>query len=1076
MKNRFLTLLTLCILHLAPCTLHSAFCTLHAANIVVTGHVTDQNGEALIGAAIQMKNSQVGTITDVDGSFTMTVPDGATLVFSYIGYADRELPAQPTMRVQLAEDVQTLQEVVAVGYGTMKRSDITGSMVSVRSDDMQQTAAATMDQMLQGRAAGVEISLNSGAAGASSSVQIRGINSLNSTNEPIYIIDGAIVQSPAGADIYSNPLADLNPADIESVEILKDASATAIYGSQAANGVVIVNMKKGKEGAPKINLKLAVGADQLPRHLEVMNLRQFARWAYDARLISTGEEIERFRNPDTLGLGTNWQDEIFRTGLRQDYNISMRGGNKKLTYSISGGYYSQQGIVINNDFDRFNLRAQIDAKPYTWLETGITANLSETNRNTGMSSWGIVASALQALPNFAVKNPDGTWAKSGYDSQTAVYQPNPVAKASITERRNRILSTRDNFYITLKPWRWLSWRNELTLDYRIDNYRYLEPAYNLGGSAKYYATHENSKTMQRYINFKSVATGRWTLADNHSLTAMLGYETSDRQDDYLYGKRLYGSNTSLSLSSGDASDDSNEGYISTVRFHSVFGRVTYNYAERYMLTATVRGDGSSRFARGQRWGVFPSVAAAWSIADEKWFEPARPRMNGLKLRAGYGVVGNANLADNAYLPTFANLESNFGISYRTQNMPNYNGLTWEKTDSWNIGLDMQFLKNRIELIADFFQKNTRDLLLQTALPAYTGTSLTGSAAPMWANIGSMRNRGVELTFNAHILSKSPVKWKTAFTFTAMQNRITALNLETGFIDRTLDFDGAGETVTRTAVGHSVSEFYGYQVAGRINAAEDFLRDNGDGTSTVIAATPNYRVGSVVSNTASLKTSIGDLLYRDNNEDGIIDELDRTFIGRSLPVASMGWNNTFTWKGLSLSVFLYSALGGQVFNFNRRMLDEPSPLNSTMTNKFPRAGQYAHIGYHDGNADNRNIWNQYVLDGADPTETRIDATKGNMNYRVSDRYVENADYLRIKNITLSYSLPKKWIEKAKMQKLQFTFNLQNVYTFTRYTGYDPEVGAQNGQYSFSGQGMLLYGVDSGKVPAPRSYLFTIDVTF
>lgn len=1066
MKNRFFTFII---------SVAFSLCAA-AANITVTGQVLDANAEALIGATVQMKNSQVGTITDVDGSFTMTVPDGAVLVFSYIGYTDVEQTASPTMRVQLQEDVQTLREVVAVGYGTMKRSDITGAMVSVRADDMQQTVAATMDQMLQGRAAGVEMSLNSGAAGASSSVQIRGINSLNSTNEPIYVIDGAIVQSAAGSDIYSNPLADINPADIESVEILKDASATAIYGAQAANGVIIVNMKKGKEGAMRVNLKLSAGADQLPRHLEVMNLRQFARWAYDARLISTGQEIERFRNPDTLGLGTDWQNEIFRTGVRQDYTVSLRGGTKRLSYSVSAGYYSQQGIVLNNDFDRFSLRAQIDAKPYTWLETGIVANLGETNRNTGMSSWGIVSSALQGLPNFAVKNPDGTWAKSGYDSQTAVYQPNPVAKASITERRNRILSTRDNFYITLKPWRWLSWRNEITLDYRVDNYRYLEPAYNLGGSAKYYATHENSKTMQRYINFKSVATGQWTIGDDHHLSAMLGYETSDRQEDYLYGRRLYGSNTSLALSSGDASDDSNEGYITTVRYHSVFGRVTYNYLERYMLTATVRGDASSRFARGQRWGVFPSAAVAWSISEEKWFRPARRVMNGFKLRAGYGVVGNANLGDNAYLPTFANLESNFGVSYRTQNMPNYAGLTWEKTDSWNVGVDMQFLKNRVEVILDLYQKNTRDLLLQTAMPAYTGTSLTGSASPMWANVGRMRNRGIELTLNAHILQRTAVRWKTALTATATQNRVMALNMETGFIDRTLDFDGTGETVTRTAVGHSVSEFYGYQVAGRINSAEDFLRDNGDGTSTVIAATPNYRVGTVVHNTATLSTSVGDLLYRDNNGDGIIDDQDRTYIGRSLPIASFGWNNTISWKGLSLSVFLFSSVGGQVFHFNRRMLDEPSPLNSTMTNKFPRAGQYAHIGYHDGNADNHNIWNQYVLDGADPTETRIDATKGNRNFRVSDRYVEDASYLRIKNITLSYSMPKKLIEKAKMQKLVFTFNVQNAFTFTRYTGYDPEVGAQNGQYSFSGQGMLLYGVDTGKVPAPRSYLFTVDVTF
>ena len=1049
----------------------------YAENIIAKGTVFDKNGEPLIGVAVQMKNSAVGTATDLDGHYELTVPKGATLVFNYLGFASTErIASEEVAKVEMHEDVQALQEVVVVGYGTMKRSDITGSMVSVRAEDLQETSAASVDQMLQGRAAGVQLNLNSGAAGAGSSVQIRGINSLNSTSEPIYVIDGSIVQTPAGADVLSNPLADLNPNDIESIEILKDASATAIYGAQAANGVIIVNMKKGKEGAPKINLKASVGGDQLPRRLDVMNLRDFAHWAYDAKLISTGDTIQRFKNWETLGDGTDWQSEIFRTGIRQDYNLSIRGGTKALTYSVSGGYYSQQGIVINNDFHRFNIRAQVDAKPFKWLEVGASATLTQTDRNTGMSTWNIVGNALQGLPNFPVKNEDGSWGKSGYDSETQVYQPNPVAKASITQRVNKIFNTRDRVYVTIKPWKWLNWRNEVTLDYRIDNYRYLEPAYDLGGTIKTYATHETSKNFERYVSYKSLLNGNWKIQDSHNLSAMIGFETNERYNDYLYGSRLKGSNTSLALSSGDATDDTNEGYVTYKRFISVFGRLTYNYKERYMVTATVRGDGCSLFAADKRWGVFPSVAAAWSLHNEKWFKPATKVMNGFKLRAGYGIVGNANLADNTYLPTFTNLESNFGVSYKTYNMPNYEGLTWEKTDSWNVGVDMQFLKNRIEVIVDVYRKNTRDLLLQMALPAYMGTSLTGAATPMWANIGSMMNQGIEATFNAHILSKTPVKWKTSLTMTASQNKITALNTDAGFIDKTLDFDGTGETVTRTAVGHSVSEFYGYQVEGRINSAADFLRDNGDGTSTVIAATPNYRVGTVLSNTGTFKTSVGDLLYKDLDGDGIITEADRTFIGSPLPKVSMGWNNTFTWKGLSLNIFLMTNIGGKVFNWNRRLMDEPSPLNSTMTNKFTRVSNYAHIAYYDGNSTNKDIWNLYVADGADATETRIDATKGNQNYRVSDRYVEDGSFLRIKNIALSYSLPSKWIKKAKMQKLTLTFNVQNVWTFTHYTGYDPEIGAQNGQYSFSGQGMLLYGVDTGKVPSPRTYLGTIEITF
>lgn len=1046
-----------------------------AQTMEVTGSVTDPKGEALIGASVMLKGSAVGTVTDLDGHFSMNAPKGGTLVFSYMGYASQEQPAAKAMKVILQEDVQTLQEVVAVGYGTMKRSDITGSVVSVRADEMQQTSAATIDQMLQGRAAGVDVTLNSGAAGAGTSVLVRGINSLNSTNEPIYVIDGAIMQGRSGDDVYSNPIADLNPNDIESIEILKDASATAIYGSQAANGVIIVTMKKGKEGKPKLSFKASVGMDELPRKLEVMNLSEFAHWAYDAKLLE-GKEIARFKDWENLGKGTDWQDELFRRGLRQEYNVSLRGGTKAVTYSLSGGYFSQDGIVINNGFSRFNMRGTVDAKPWKWLEMGATFALSQTDKNTGMSTWGIVTSALQGLPNFAVKNEDGSWGKSGYDSETAVYQPNPVAKASITQRRNKVLTIRSNAYATVKPVEWLQWRNEVTLDYNTDNYRYLEPAYDLGGTIKTYATHESSKTFNRYLSYKSVLTGNWSVNDAHNISAMLGYEFNERYMDYLFGRRLGGSNEALSLSSGDATDDQNEGYTTKVRFMSAFARLTYNYKERYMITATVRGDGSSLFAKGQRWGVFPSAAVAWSIANEEWYAPARKVMNGLKIRAGYGIVGNANLADNTYLPTFMNYASNFGVSYRTQNMPNYDGLTWEKTDSWNVGLDLQFLKNRIEIILDLYSKRTRDLLMQTAMPAYTGTSLSGSASPMWDNVGSMRNRGVELTFNARVLSKSPVKWKTSLTVTATENKILALNSESGYIDKTLDFDGTGETVTRTAVGYSVSQFYGYQVAGRINSAADFLADNGDGTSTVIAATPNYRVGEVVKNTDALKTSVGDLLYRDNNGDGIIDEADRAFLGSPLPRVTLGFNNTFSYKGLSLSIFLYSALGGKVFNWSRRMMDEPSPLNSAMTNKYKRVNNYAHIAFYDGDNTNSNIWNQYVAPGADPSETRIDRNKGNRNFRVSDRYIEDASYLRIKNITLSYSFPQKLIQKAKMQKCALSVNIQNVWTFSRYTGYDPEVGSQNGQYSFSGQGMLLYGVDTGKIPTPRTYIATVEITF
>lgn len=1044
--------------------------------VTATGTVTDANGDPLIGCTVQLKGSSVGTVTDLDGRFKMQVPEGKTLTFSYIGYKTKEVKAQKTMKVTLEDDTHVLNEVVAVGYGTMKRSDITGSVVSVKAEDLEQTSAATMDQMLQGRAAGLTMTSNSGAAGSSTSIQIRGVNSLNSSNEPVYVIDGSIVRSEAGQDTYSNPLDGLNPNDIESIEILKDASATAIYGAQAANGVIIVNMKKGKEGAPRISLKATAGFSNLPKKLDVMNLRQMGAYVTDLGISESSEGY--LANPDVLGEGTDWQDALFRTGVRQEYNLSVRGGAKNVNYSVSGGYYTEDGIIINNGFERFTLRTALDIKAYKWLDLGATVNISHTDQNTGMASWGVVGNALGMLPNIPVKNEDGSWGKAGYNSETNSWTPNPVAIASITTRKTKKSSTRANVYFTLKPWKWLSWRNEVTYDVNTENYRYLLPAYDLGGTRRDYATHESRKTYNQYMSLKSVATGNWKIK-SHKLSLMAGFEMNDRYRDYLYGQRLGGSDDNLALVGGDGTRDSNDGWTTTERFVSFFGRLTYNYLDRYLLTATVRHDGSSRFARGQRWGTFPSVALAWRISEEPFFLPLLETVNSLKLRVGYGLVGNANLADNTYQPTFTNMNSNFGTSYLTANMPNYDGLTWEKTHSWNAGLDLSLWDNRVEFIFDIYRKDTKDLLLQTALPWYTGTHITGGTSAQWANVGSMRNEGIELTLNATVINKKNFKWKTGLTYSLNKNEITALNSETGFIDKTLNFKTwGGETVTRTAVGHSVSQYYGYRVAGRINSAADFLRDNGDGTSTVIAATPNYRVGTVVSNASAsaLKTSVGDLLFKDLNGDGIINSEDRDYLGSGLPKYTFGWNNTFTYKRWSLSVFMYGSVGNKVFNWQRRQMDEPSLLSGSVTNKFTRVSNYAKWAYRDGNPGNQDVWNVYVVPGADHSETRIDNNHGNYNSRVSDRYVEDADYLRIKNIVLSYSFPRSICKKLMLQSLKLSGNVQNLYTFTGYTGYDPEVGSQNGQYSMSGQGMLMYGVDTGRVPAPRSFIFTLEATF
>ncbi len=1053
--------------------------------IKASGVVVDNAGEPLIGATVMVKGTSIGTATGIDGDFSLEVPKGSTLTVSYIGYKNQEVKAGIDLKITLKEDSQTLEEMVVVGYGTMKRSDITGSVVSVKSEDLQETSSSTLDAMLQGRAAGMQLTSNNGAAGGSSSIQIRGVNSLNSSNEPVYVIDGAIISTDAGADVYSNPLAGLNPNDVESIEVLKDASATAIYGAQAANGVIIVNMKKGKENsAPKVTAKVQLGWDMLPHKLDVMDLHQFSEWAREANLAKTNvKESDMFANPSTLSKGSDWQDALFRNGLRQEYNLSVRGGTKGISYSVSGSYFNQEGITINNSFGRFTLRGTVDVNAYSWLDLGAIYNVARSDRNTGMASWDIIPNALSDTPNNAVKNPDGSWAKSGYNGDTDTWQPNPVALAEITTRDNRIINNRTNIYVNIKPWKWLTWKTEGTYDTNVDNFTYMQPAYQLGenGATRDYAIHQSSKTVNEYFSFKSVATGKWKVAKGHNLTAMVGVELNDRSIEYLYGQRLGGSDTSFSLSSGDSTRDDNIGYKTNKRFFSYFGRLIYNWQDRYLLTATVRRDGSSLFEKGQRWGTFPSVALAWRISEEDFFLPLMETFSNLKLRVGYGLVGNANLTESTFMANFSNLESNFGTSYKTANMPNYDKLTWEKTNSWNVGLDVGLLNNRVEFIFDAFLKNTTDLLMQTALPYYTGTNskVTGSADPQWANVGNMRNKGIEATLSGWAIDNGKFKWKSALTFSLVKNEVTKLNSESGFIDKTLDYEGTGEIITRTAVGYGVSQFYGFQMLGRINSAADFLRNNGDGTSTVIAATPNYRVGTVVSNSSAndLLTSVGDLLFKDLNGDGIIDDNDKTFLGNGLPDFTMGWDNNLSYKNFTLSMFMYLSVGNKVFNWTRRRMDDPSLTpGGAAWNKYVRTANYAKWAYVDGNSGNTDIWNVYVADGADPLIPRIDNLHNNYNSRVSDRYVEDASYLRIKNISLAYSLPKNICKKMYMSQCRVSFNVQNAYTFTNYTGYDPEVGSQNGQYSMTGQGMLMYGVDTGRVPAPRSFIFGVDATF
>ncbi|MDR0657385.1 MAG: TonB-dependent receptor [Mediterranea sp.] len=1052
----------------------------YSQNITVKGVIEDASGEPVIGANILQKGTTNGIISDINGNFRLNVPRNATLVVSFLGYQSQEIPlnGRNSLTIVLKEDTKMLDEVVITndGYSTMRRSDLTGSVVSVGAASIEKSVPTTIDQALQGKVSGLIMMQNSGVPGGGSSIQIRGVNSINSSNEPIYVVDGMIISGSTGSN-QTNAIAGINPADIESMEVLKDASATAIYGSQAANGVIIITMKKGKEGQPKVNFNTYYGHQELPNKIDMMKLPAYAQH-YNELQHAYGYDSNRkdaFSHPETLSDGTDWQDAIFGGAGMQSYNLSVRGGNRTNNYSISGGYMNQDGITVGSGFERVTLRVASDVQVRNWLKVGGTVNVGYTEQETSIANWEIIPNALFQSPQVPVLNADGSYGgpDSAFDSNLSGYN-NPLGKASLMDRDNKKFNARSNLYIIVQPVKWFNYRSEFTGEGTIDNYQYFLPAYEMGSSINSYADTQAAKTFSLSWTWKNLFNFNYTLHKDHRFTLMLGQEMNSYHREYLQGQRTHGANDLKGLDAGDANYATNSGNSSNRKFVSFFGRLLYNYKDRYLFTGTFRNDGSSNFAQGYQWGVFPSAAVAWRVSEEPFFKPLKKAVNNLKFRLSYGEVGNSNVSAFAYESILANVQSNWGIGLRTGNIPN-ELLTWETTRSWNAGIDFNFLDNRIELIADVYIKKTDDLLMQLDLPGYLGTSGNGAATAPWYNIGAMENKGVEFTLNTTNIVTKSFKWNSSASFSLNRNEITRMNSEAAFINRTYQLGGVTSTVTHTAVGHPISQFWGYNVIGRINSAADFLTDNGDGTSTVKVATVKYRKGDVITNNASSlpnSTYIGDLLFEDIDGNGIVDDADRSYIGNPLPRFIFGFTNTFTYKGIDLSIMLYGSVGNKAFNWLRRRIDDP---NST-GNLRNTTANYCQLGYRDGDSENKDIWNVYVLPGAEDSQVRIAKGDPNTNNTVSSRFVEDASYLRIQNISIGYTLPRQWVKKLKLEKLRLYANLQNVYTFTKYLGYDPEIGSTQGQYSYSGQDMLMYGVDTGRVPTPRIYTIGFDLTF
>nr|WP_203558694.1 TonB-dependent receptor [Bacteroides sp. 51] len=1058
-------------------------CHVMAQQTTVTGTVTDgTDNSPMIGASVLVKGTATGTITDINGKFSISLPAGKTvLTFSSIGYQPQEITlksGQTTVSVVMKEDSKLLDEVVVVGYGTMKKSDLSGASVSMGEDKIKGSIITNLDQSLQGRAAGVTAVSTSGAPGSSSSIRVRGQATINAGAEPLYVIDGVIVQGGGNSgsdfglgDALGNgkvstisPLSTINPADIVSMEILKDASATAIYGAQGANGVVLITTKRGKVGEAKFTYDGMMAVQRQTKRLDMLNLREYAEFYND--LASTGQvkESNYYADPSLLGVGTNWQDAIFQTALQHQHQVSAQGGSEKVQYYVSSSYMDQDGTIIGSNFNRFSVRTNLDAQLKRWLKLGLSATYSTTNDDLKLadSDEGLINYSLTTLPDIPIYNVDGSYAtvvREGYTN------PNPVALALMDDILLKRQKLTGNIFFEVTPIKNLVWHAELGYDISSSKADRYQPMVDLGGwsrASNFSSIQKNSSTfwqLKNYVTYNGAI-------DKHYYTVMVGQECWESEYDFTSV-----SNTALpsdevhNPSLGTGTPSINSGFGSAA-MASVFTRLNYNYDDRYLATYTYRYDGSSNFGPDNRWAGFHSVAASWRFSNEKFFEPFKDIIDNGKLRLGWGQTGNSNIGSYAWGSSISRMPSGLGTGYRPANIAN-SSIRWESQEQFNVGLDVSFLNSRINLTIDWYKKTSNDMLMQLQLPSYMGTQGNGSsalAAPK-GNYGSIENKGVEFTLNTRPLIGN-FEWDSDFQLSINRNKLKSLSGTSNV--QIPGYGQWGDVISVSEIGKSLYNFYGYVCDGVYTDLEDIQ------TSAKPSKYPsdgNFNRGNTV--------WVGDIKYKDLSgpdgvPDGVIDEYDRTNIGSPMPDFTFGWTNTFRYKNFDLSIFINGSYGNKVMNYMSMKLTH---MNSAWTNQLTSIKDRAvlvpidaSIVYADGSQWYDHIENIKV---ANPGTSipRASLSDPNDNDRVSDRYIEDGSYIRLKNIALGYTFPKKMVKKIGLENLRLYANIQNLLTITGYDGYDPEIGASTAD----SQG-YTYGVDNGRYPSPTVYSFGVNLSF
>ncbi|MBQ6965462.1 MAG: TonB-dependent receptor [Bacteroidaceae bacterium] len=1038
----------------------------------IQGVVVDEFGEPVIGASVLVKATSTGAATDLDGRFAVDAAPGATLQISCIGYITQTVKATAgTMKIVLLENSQSLNDVVVVGYGVMKRSDLTGAVSSIDEKAIKQGVNTSIEQAMQGRIAGVQVTQNSGAPGGGISVQIRGINSLNG-NEPLYVIDGVAMSGQTSDN--SSVLSTLNPSDITSLEVLKDASATAIYGSRASNGVVLITTKRGTEGKPKVTYEGMMGWQSLPKHLDMMNLQQYAKYYNDrAELWGWGAQ-EQYKDPSLLTKGTDWQKELFQTAFMHQHQLGVSGGTKDMSYNLAGGYLSQEGIGVGSGFTRASFRANFDTNVNKWLKVGANGYFARTRQiitfdDADGNGGSVIRDAISMTPDVAARNADGSY-DSGAENEFN-YTENPLFKAQQIDNHNKKSQLDYNLYANITPIKDLVLRIEYGGSFSWTDTYFFRPEYTYGSNnQKVESQASRTSATSKYKTFKQYATYDFDPWKNQHLQVMFGHEAQWGDWSNLQaGRKGYISSAIHSLHVGDSSTATNDEQGSSWSIESYFGRLNYNLFDRYLLTATLRADGSSSFGPNNRWGWFPSAAAAWRVNNEKFMEGTKNWLSNLKVRVGWGLVGNQSTGSYAYGVAMGTSNTAWGTGYYASNYANPD-LKWESTKAWNLGFDFAFLNNRIEFIVDMYYKNTDNLLMQASLPTYLVDvdGYRGITAP-WVNAGSIRNKGIEFTLNTVNIDNGPWKWRTGATLSINRNKLTKLNSD----DSSLQGKVGDGVYTLSEIGGPVGRFYGWKSIGMFTKEDDFYQKNQLGEFLLDVngeKIPVARRADSDGNLYDIKQNgiwVGDYIFEDYNGDGKIDESDCQYIGDPNPKFTFGLNNSISYKNVEVSFFISGSVGNDVYNVLRQTKTDPAGWG----NKMAYVASCAQIAYYDENGSLSDISNVYVANPQTAKCWRIEPSGGgqNDNDHISSLFVEDGTYVRLKSLSVAWNLPKRWIEKAGIEWCQLYANAQNLFTITGYKGYDPEIGSM-------GQSVILQGLDNGRYPSQRIFNIGIKLNF